>query len=470
MFKVKGFSKTNSPFRWVHHIDSVLIDYTVLEWSSFMTFEKSIKTMKMPENLLLGMMVQKHRAQMKSCPEKHDYYAFVLGQSPFHTPYEMQKALSNSAHQNFYAPAKGIDTLVQEIIRFNKEHFDLDLKPNRVVIGNGTKMIMFMLLSMLKGHYILPSPAWIGYVPLLDYLNKSYALIRLKPENHYKLSASDLDQAMAQTNQTPIFILNNPHNPTGALYQASELKALAAVCRKHQAVVISDEIYALTTYEQKDFLSMAKIYPENTFVTNGISKDRSAAGYRLGTCILPSENTAMIQEKYAAFASTLYTNVSTPIQHAAITAYSDNKAIKNYMNITRQIHAMVGTYFSDYCQSIEGINASKPEGGFYFTIDFNALKKDLTRKNITTASDLTQALLAKPYYIALVMGESIAASENDLIARIAFIDYQGEAVYHAFMKENPKTKTAQAQFIQTHMHHMVKGFAMIKQFVHDLAL
>lgn len=422
----------------------------------------------MPENLELGMMVQKHRFAYKEGRESYDYHAFVLGQSPFHTPYTIQEALAQAAKHSFYSPAKGIEALTKEVIGFHERHFNLTLSSDRIVIGNGTKMIMFMLMSMLEGHYIVPSPAWIGYVPLLEYLGKSYETVRLNHHENYKIKPEFLDKIMSNASQTPIFVLNNPHNPTGALYTKSELKALVDVCRKYGAYVISDEIYALVTYQQESFTTMANLYPEKTFVTNGISKDRSAAGYRLGTCILPSEYTVLFKDKYVAFASTLYTNVSTPIQHAAIKAYSPDQAIDDYINTTRAIHQMVGEYFHNYLSEVEGIKVSTPHGGFYFVVDFNELKDELTSRGIENAKELTQALLKEPYRVALVMGESIALDNQDLLARIAFIDYDGETVYHEYLKIIPKTAKEKETFIHTHMKHMGEGFLKLKKFVQDL--
>ncbi len=430
-------------------------------------YPKNIQQLIMPENLKLGMMIQKHRQAFLNGDVPFDYHAFVLGQSPFHTPYPMQEALAQSAKHSFYSPAKGIEYLIDEVIGFHQRHFDVTLTPERLVIGNGTKMIMFMLLSMLDGHYLVPAPAWIGYVPLLDYLGRRYDTLRLTQETNYKVTPQQLDDWMQKTEKTPIFILNNPHNPTGALYKKTELEALVEVCKKHQAFVISDEIYALVTYQQAQFVSMAKLYPERTFVTNGISKDRSAAGYRLGTCILPSVNTAQYKDTYVAFASTLYTNVSTPIQHAAITAYQANAQIEDYMATTRAIHTMVGQYFANKMQAISSIDVSMPEGGFYFVIDFNRLKPVLKRHGITDGPSLTEALLKAPYHVALVMGESIACARDDLLARIAFIDYDGEHIFKQYQASPPNTFEEKTQFIETHMAHMVKGFDHIITFIND---
>ena len=432
-----------------------------------MVYPKNIQQLIMPENLKLGMMIQKHRQAFLNGDASFDYHAFVLGQSPFHTPYAMQDALAKSAQHSFYSPAKGIEQLTKEVIRFHQRHFDVTLTSDRLVIGNGTKMIMFMLLSMLDGHYLVPAPAWIGYVPLLDYLGRRYDTLRLRQETNYKVTPQQLDDWMQKTEKTPIFILNNPHNPTGALYTKTELEALVEVCKKHQAFVISDEIYALVTYQQDQFVSMAKLYPERTFVTNGISKDRSAAGYRLGTCILPSENTQTYKDTYVAFASTLYTNVSTPIQHAAITAYQANAQIEDYMATTRAIHTMVGQYFAKKMKRIPNIDVSMPEGGFYFVIDFNHLKPSLKKHGITDGPGLTKALLEAPYRVALVMGESIACANDDLLARIAFIDYDGERIYKQYQANPPKTVEEEAHFIETHMAHMVSGFDQITTFIEN---
>ena len=72
-----------------------------------------------------------------------------------------------------------------------------------------------------------------------------------------------------------ILILNNPHNPTGLLYDKFELEEIAYVCRDQNIAIISDEIYAQTTYDFSKFISMGKSYPEGTFVTNGLSKSNS---------------------------------------------------------------------------------------------------------------------------------------------------------------------------------------------------
>src|SRR5690606_23859830 len=113
---------------------------------------------------------------------------------------------------------------------------------------------------------------------------------RLDPANGYRLDAARLDAFLAALGGGPhLLVLNNPHNPTGVVLAREELEAIVEVCRRRGTLVVADEIYALATYDAARFVSLRNLYPEGAFVTNGLSKDRSAGGYRLGVCILPDE-------------------------------------------------------------------------------------------------------------------------------------------------------------------------------------
>jgi aspartate aminotransferase len=426
------------------------------------------KTLIMPENLKIGMMVNQKRKEKGEGPGEGSFYNYVLGQSPFHAPETLRNALKAHVDKNEYAPAAGITPLKEAVSAFNKRHFNMAVDSKRIVVGPGTKMIMYMLLRLLKGHVFLPTPSWIGYTPILDYLEKPYTLLRLKGNDNYAIDLSKLETLFKDTNGPKILILNNPHNPTGTVYKKDALKALTKVCRKYEVTVIADEIYGLMTFDIKDFTSMGTLYPEKTFITNGLSKDRSAAGYRLGTCILPTDSTDALRELFTRFASTMYTNTTTPVQYAALEAYKQDSAIEVYMDKTRELHALAGHYLSKYANQIEGLRASTPEGAFYFVLDFNTYKKKLKKAGITTANKLMYALLEAPYNIALVTGHSIGLEDNDFLARIAFVDYNGKAVYEAYLKENPQSIKAKEAFIKKRLAHMFEGFDLLKQFLSRL--
>jgi aspartate aminotransferase len=260
-------------------------------------------------------------------------------------------------------------------------------------------------------------------------------------------------------------VLNNPHNPTGALYTDDELKEIADVCRKHNTFVLADEIYALTTYHFERFTSMRRIYPEGTFVTNGLSKDRSSGGYRLGSCNLPEDCSEDLKEDFRKVAATMYTNVSTPTQYAAITAYEPNEEIEEYFTVTREIHRIMGQYMSAEFNTIEGIKATIPEGTFYFFADFNELTEDLRRNGVSTSNELERSLIAHPHHIATVTGDACMLRADDYGARIAFVDYDGKQAYENFRESHSKTRSDEREFVKQNATRMVNGIGALRKYV-----
>lgn len=428
-----------------------------------MKLTPSVQGLVMPENLAVNAMIKAHRERLKQGLESFDYAHFALGQSPFPVPQPIAHALQAAAFDNAYGSAIGSHALAQAIVAFNRHHFNLDLDSDQVVISNGTKLLIYMLITMLEGHFIVPIPAWVGYVPQLEFLKRPYTTVRLKAEEDYKLNLDVLEPLLKQ-HSPAILVLNNPHNPTGALYTAEELKAIAAVCERTQAIILADEIYGLVTYDQSQFHSMAEFYPQRTFVTQGLSKDRSAAGYRLGVCVLPKENTALLKERFTALASTLYTNVATPIQTAAITAYQTTPQMQTFIDQTRKVHQAVAGYVTDTLQTM-GLPCSIPEGSFYVVIDFNRFKSSLRTYHFDTAHALTHSLLEAPYHIALVMGAALGCAEDDLLARLAFVDYDGQAVFDALNKNENTSIPLDESFIKRYMPRVVEGLVRLESWV-----
>ena len=426
----------------------------------------AIKELKLPENLKIAMMIQEHREHLND--KSHDYHNYSLGQSPFPPPQVMQEALMKAANQSKYAPALGITPLIKELVQFQKRHFGLDIAENRMIIGAGSKHIMYLLISALDAHFIVPTPAWVGYIPIIELHKRDYTRLRLREDHGYKLDLVELENTFKTIKDEKVLILNNPHNPTGVLYTEEELIKIVELCRQYEVTVLADEIYGLMTYQVNDFVSIAKLYPEASFVTNGISKDRSAAGYRFGTCILPSENTDSLYEMFKAYAANMYINLSTPIQYAALAAYHDDPSIDRYFYITRKLHEWMALSMVDVVKVIPKAIISNPEGGFSFSIDLNAYKADFLRHGIYNTDDLTQTLLKKPYYIAIVSGPVIGLDKDDFIIRLAMVDYDGEKAYQDYLSLDLKDDSAKETFLNEHTYHMQKGLEKLKSFLSSL--
>jgi aspartate aminotransferase len=260
-------------------------------------------------------------------------------------------------------------------------------------------------------------------------------------------------------------VLNNPHNPTGIVYSKEELEKITEVCKKHNILVLADEIYALSTYDMSKFTSMGLVYPEGCFITNGLSKDRSAGGYRLGSCILPTNGWETLQKDFKKVAATVYTNVSTPTQYAAIKAYEPNDEIEDYINTTRQIHRIMGHYLSAEWNKVDGIKATRPDGAFYFFADFNELKPDLKKKGVATSNQLGESLLSCPHHLGTVTGDACMLDPDDYGARIAFVDYDGKKAFENYKQNPPKSSSDEIEFVKQNSPMMVKSVDALRGWV-----
>lgn len=172
---------------------------------------------------------------------------------------------------------------------------------------------------------------------------------------------------------------------------------------------------------------------------------------------------------FAKLAATLYTNITTPVQYAAFTAYSPNPVIESYFKVTRDIHRMMGEYFAQAFSSIDGISTSTPRGAFYFSIDLNSLKPDLEKKGIVSSNKLQHAMIAHPWHIATVTGDAIMMPQDNFSARIAFVDYDGGRALGLYDRERPRTREEECTlFVETAAPRMVEGVAAVREFVESL--
>ena len=428
--------------------------------------ESNVDKIVMPDNIKVGLMIAEQRKKCADVGCNEEFFALGFGQSPFHVPPPLATALAESASKGHYSAAEGILELRQAIAGFNKRHFGLDVDPNRIVVGPGTKDLLNTLVNIIKGGVIIPSPSWIGYRPQVLLTEKHFHTFHLKPEHNYRIQPDDLDEFVSKIEgEQHMLILNNPHNPTGIVYSKKELEKISEVCRKHNILVLADEIYALDTYDMNDFTSMGLVYPEGSFVTNGLSKDRSAGGYRLGSCILPTVSTEKLFNDLKKVAATVYTNVSTPTQYAAIKAYEPNDEIEDYINTTRQIHRIMGHYLSDEWNKVDGINATRPEGAFYFFANFNELKPDLKRKGVETSNQLGKSLLSCPFHLGTISGDACMLEPDDYGVRIAFVDYDGKKTFDNYKQNPPKTNSDELEFVKQNAPMMVNSTKALKSWI-----
>ncbi|MDX1440984.1 MAG: aminotransferase class I/II-fold pyridoxal phosphate-dependent enzyme [Nitrosopumilaceae archaeon] len=428
--------------------------------------DQQVEDIEMPENLKLNTFLQEFQTNCQKPECNFGNYGFAFGQSPFPIPTPVKNALIKNADKGAYAPVAGILELREAIAQYNKKYFQIEIDPKRIFVGPGTKELIFNLLEILHGTIILPTPAWLGYLPQIRFLRKNFHMLPVRANG--KITPNDLEHlALRLHDRQKILILNNPNNPTGLVYSRLELEELTDVCRTHNIIVISDEIYAQTTYQINNFLSMGKVYPEGTFVTNGLSKSHACGGYRLGYVIFP-QHTGEIREQFKKILATEYTATSTPIQHAAIAGFVDDPEIEEYFEITRKIHQIMGEYTYRELNSIEGVLTTKPEATFYLLANFNNYSDDFSANKIFTSQKLSESLILHPYHTAIVGGDSLVLERTDFRARIAFVDYNGENAMENYQNNPPKTSSDKQFFVEQNAPKIVNGIKMIERFLGDI--
>jgi aspartate aminotransferase len=292
-------------------------------------------------------------------------------------------------------------------------------------------------------------------------------------ENNFCPTVDDLQAGLKSARdagQSPgILVITSPGNPTSAVYPPHLLAELAEVARAEDLVIISDEIYALTTYGDVPFVSTAQFYPEGTIVTGGLSKHLSLGGWRLGVAIMPpGEFGKRLYQYMAAVAGAVWTTAAAPVQYAAIVAYSDDHDIDSYANTCTTIHGYLTTYLYDLLKALD-VPSSRPGGGFYVYPSFASWREQLAaRYGVQTSEDLANVLLNQ-YHLASLPGDAFGADPRDLTLRLstsylyAFTDDEGWNMLAAFERN-----LSRDQFVRESCPNLIEAGERLGAFVQSL--
>jgi aspartate aminotransferase len=237
----------------------------------------------LPQSATLAINELSARLQQQG---KH-VYRLGLGQSPFPVPRPIVEELKVNAFQKDYLPVKGLESLRCAVTNWHHKRQGLDYNPEDVLIGPGSKELMFILQLVYYGDLVIPTPSWVSYAPQAHIIGRHVRWLQTHAENNWMLMPDELERLCAKDPDRPrLVILNYPSNPTGRTYKIDDLKALAKIARSHRVILLSDEIYGELHHLGKH-VSIARYYPEGTIVSNGLSKWCGAGGWRLGALAFP---------------------------------------------------------------------------------------------------------------------------------------------------------------------------------------
>lgn len=343
---------------------------------------------------------------------------FGFGQSPFPVPDIVRESLRAHAHEKAYLPVKGLQGLRTAAAGFLSRTRHLDLQAEQILIGPGSKELIYLMQSCLQGTLYLPTPSWVSYAPQSEIIGNAVCWLHTTEDTGWKVTAEMLEELVTDQG---FIILNYPNNPNGVTYTRDELSAIAEVARNKKLLVISDEIYAMTHFEGKH-VSIASYYPEGTIISTGLSKWCGAGGWRLGIAAFPNA-CAELLKFVAILASETFTSVSAPIQFAAITAYEELDELTQYLERTRTILKVVSAYAHQRLHEI-GIVCPLPAGGYYLFVDFRNFKDRLHKLGIDTSDAMCKQLLVDEA-VALLPGSVFGRPSEEFSARLSFVDFDG---------------------------------------------
>ncbi len=377
--------------------------------------------------------------------EGREVFKLGLGQSPFPVPNSVIAELQANAFQKDYLSVEGLYELRSAVADYHRRTQGMTCAAEDVLIGPGSKELMFLLQLVYYGDLLIPTPAWVSYAPQASIIGRRICWIHTKVENQWKLTAELLERECSKDPERPrIVILNYPSNPTGGSYSETDLRDLADVARKYRLVLLSDEIYG-EVHHQGMHQSIARMYPEGTIVSSGLSKWCGAGGWRLGTFAFPRAMRWLL-DTMAAAASETYTSVSAPIQYAAIRAFRGGLDIEKYLFHSRRVLRTLGTWCAGQLNQA-GLSTLTPEGGFYLFPDFSHSKK-AQELGFKSSGALVEQLL-EDTGVAILPGSSFGRSENELFARLAYVDFDGA---RALMASDavPKTEPLGDNFVHAY--------------------
>ena len=336
--------------------------------------------------------------------EMDNVISLSVGEPDFKTPWHVREEGINSLQmgKTWYTPNRGFTALREEISNYYNRRFNVKYDPaTQVLVTVGGSEAIDVAIRCLAGpgdEVIIPQPSFVCYEPLTLMAGATPVLMDTKVENEFRVVPEDLEKAI--TDKTKLLILPYPNNPTGGIMEKEDLEKIAQVIKKHDIMVLSDEIYAELTYNEQRHISIANIdgMYERTIVVNGFSKSYAMTGWRLGYALGPTE----ILSQMTKLHQFCIMSAPTTAQYAAIEAL---KKGDNDIESMRSEYEMRKNFIVGSFEKL-GLTCFEPKGAFYC---FPCIKSTgLSSEEFCTR-------LIKEKHVAVVPGNAFGESGEGFI-------------------------------------------------------
>lgn len=292
-----------------------------------------------------------------------DVINLSVGEPDFNTPDHIKEAAKRAVDENYsrYSPVPGYPVLKKAIVDKLKNENGLDYELSQIICSNGAKQsVCNAVLALVNpgDEVIIPAPYWVSYPQMVLLAEGTPVTVEATIEQDFKITPEQLEAAI--TPKTRALILCSPSNPTGSVYSAEELEALAAVLRRHEnVIVLSDEIYEHINYVGRHAsIASCEGMKERTVVINGVSKAYAMTGWRIGFIAAPewiAKGCNKLQGQYTS-------GPCSVSQMAATAAFAGDQTCVETM---RQAFERRKNLIVRLAKEIPGLEVNDPHGAFY---------------------------------------------------------------------------------------------------------
>ena len=372
---------------------------------------------------------------------------FGFGQSPFQVPDQVVEELKKNAHQKSYLPTQGLHELREVIAKYESKKKNNNFTPNQIIVGPGSKELMFLLHISFEGEIILPTPSWVSYQPQSIIADNKFHWIETTSENNWHPTAENIENLILKDKEKNyLLFLNSPNNPSGQV--CKNLREISEIVKKYNIIVLSDEIYSELTFDE-NYDSISNYCSDKVIVSSGLSKWCGAGGWRLGYFVIPNKLN-QLKNSIKVLASETFSAVSAPIQYAAISAFIIDHS--DYIRKSKVILKGIGEYVYRNLKS-NNVVMNKPMGGFYLMPEF-------LNKNFKTSADMCTDLLNKKS-VAILPGFDFGFPKDKMITRLSYTDFDGKN----FMSKISSDTSIDEELINKFAPKITEGIKRVKDWV-----
>ena len=357
-----------------------------------------------------------------------DVIALSAGEPDFDTPDPIKIAAIRAIVEGKtkYPPLTGVPELREAVCRKLERENGLRYAPDQVLVCNGGKQVIYNALAATLDpgdEVVVPAPFWVSYPDMALLAGGTPAVVAADAANGFRLTGGQLEGAISA--RTRWLILNNPGNPSGAVYSARDLEGLAAVLRRHPHVwVLADDIYEHIVYGGEPFSTIAQVAPdlrERTLTMNGLSKAYCMTGWRIGYGAGPKELIAAMSKVQSQTTS----GASSIGQWAGVEALDgDQTFIRGNLAAFAERRDLGAAMLNE----AEGLSCRRPEGAFYLYVDCGGTigKRTPDGGAVENDGDFAQYLLDREE-VAVVHGEAFGLSPYFRVSYALATDRLAEA-------------------------------------------